>query len=47
MVVRMSINLNMVLVKTVRDGILFEMDSDEEEEKDDEQTDGREENDRD
>lgn len=34
----------MVLVKTVRDGILFEMDSDEEEEKDNEQTDGREEN---
>lgn len=34
----------MVLVKTVRDGMLFEMDSDEEEEKDNEQTDGREEN---
>ena len=34
----------MVLVKTVRDGILFEMDSNEEEEKDNEQTDGREEN---
>lgn len=34
----------MVLVKTVRDGILFEIDSNEEEEKDNEQTDGREEN---
>lgn len=34
----------MVLVKTMRDGILFEMDSDVEEEKDNEQTDGREEN---
>lgn len=34
----------MVLVKTVRDGMLFKMDSNEEEEKDNEQTDGREEN---
>jgi len=34
----------MVLVKMVQDEILFEMDSDEEEEKDNEQTDGNEEN---
>ena len=37
----------MVLVKTVRDGILFDMDLDEKEDEDDEQADGREENDRD
>ena len=37
----------MILMKMIRDRILFDMDSDEEEEKDNEQADGREENDRD
>lgn len=37
-------DLLMALVKTVRDRMLFEMDSEEEEEKDNEQTDGTEEN---
>ena len=37
----------MILVKMIRDGILFDMDLDEKEDEDDEQTDGREENDRD
>lgn len=37
----------MILVKMIRDGILFDMDLDEKEDEDDEQADGREENDRD
>lgn len=37
----------MILVKMIRDGILFDMDLDEKEDEDDEQADGGEENDRD
>ena len=37
----------MILMKLIRDRILFDMDLDEKEDEDDEQADGREENDRD